>query len=163
MAAAVPSAHCAQGPAGLTPEQLLRLERVVAARGTQIPVPAPVAAVLKLEAAQIAPSIRQVTFQDDEGVKHGFAPLHDASGFFLFRRSQTDGLTVFRLGRELQLLGAAHNFQGDRFLELTPGQAQIQSQAELASWSRVLTPRGASMPPAVPPADRAGAAVHTNE
>lgn len=143
----------------LTDEQVQRLEKVALDRGTSIAVPPPIAAALHLEAAQIAPVVRQVSFQKDDGIKHGFARLNDGSGYFLFAREPNGGVTVFRVNREFGLLGAAHTFAGDRLMPLQPAVATDRLHGEILAWSALLSPPTAVMPPARQPGSGAGAPV----
>jgi len=130
----------------LTEEQLLRLEKVALDKGTSIPVPGPIAAVLHLAPEQVAPLVRQVSFRGDDGTKHGFARLNDGTGFFLFRTVAANDMSVYRLDTNQKVLAAAHNFQGGRLIALPPAEAQVEVDGELAAWSRVLSPKGVSMP-----------------
>jgi len=139
----------------LTKEQVERLERVVQHQGSDIAVPPPVATVLHFTPRQIAPTVRQATFLDDNKSKHGFAMFNDGSGYFLFRRSAQDGLSVFHVDHDFHLLQAAHNFQTDRFIEMTPTRAQDELNAEVVAWSHVLSPRGVNLPLPVPAGARA--------
>ena len=135
----------------LTDEQLLRLRKVALAQGSSIPVPPPLVDALHFTPAQIRPSVRQVSFQGDDGVKHGFARLNDDSGYFLFHRSP-DGLSAYHVDKDFHLVGAAHNFGGDRFMALPPKAAQDEVLGEVAAWSRVLAPKVVT-----PPAPTGGA------
>lgn len=130
----------------LTDEQLQRLRKVANDQGTSIALPPAVVAILRLSPGAVAPLVRQVSFQREDGVKHGFARLNDDSGFFLFRKSGPQDLSVFRLDAAQKLVGAAHTFQGERLITLPPGAAQAAVDAELAAWSSVLSPRGVSLP-----------------
>jgi hypothetical protein len=159
-----PAEMSAAPVARLTVEQLMRLKKVIQDKGTSIPVPAPVVQLLGLSAQQVVPVVRQASFQEDGGVKHGFALLNDGAGYFLFRRTADKGLTVFRVDGDFRLIAAGHNFVGDRFLALDDAQARSQLQEEIVAWSRVLSPRGAAMPlpglPGSPPLRPEAAAPH---
>jgi len=141
----------AAGHVVLTAEQVERLQRVIEKQGTHIQVPPPVAGALRLEPAQISPSVHQGTYQDEAGVKHGFAALNDGTGYFLFRRKDRNQITAFRTDREFKLLGATQNFQDTRFIAMVPAAAQDALDAEMAGWSHVLSPRGPSMTPLLKP------------
>jgi hypothetical protein len=141
----------------LSDEQAARLWNVAFTQGSNIAVPAALAEALHLSPAQIAPSIRQVTVQFDDGAKHGFARLNDETGYFLFRRG-TDGVTAYRLDKEFKLVVAAHNFGDERFIPLPEGTARDGVSAEIAGWLKVLSlprPRiplpGQAVPAAPPP------------
>jgi hypothetical protein len=146
-------AGLAPGPAGaqvltlerLTDEQLGRLQKVALEKGSTIPLPAALVAVLRFSPAQVAPLVRQVSFQGDDGVKHGFAKLNDDSGYFLFRRAP-GGLSAFHVDKAFKLLAAAHDFAGDRFIALAEKEGLDALNGEVVAWSRVLSPRGVSMP-----------------
>ncbi len=138
----------------LTDEQVQRLEKVAREQGTSIGVPGPIASALHLEAAQIAPVVRQVSFQKEDGIKHGFARLNDGSGYFLFARGPDHGVTVLRVNNDFGLLGAAHTFAGNRFVALPPAEANDRLHGEILAWSGVLSPKGVVMPPPrKPPAE----------
>ena len=129
----------------LTEEQLGRLRKVALDKGSTLPVPAPLVGVLRLSPPQIAPTLRQVSFQGEDGVKNGFARLNDDSGYFFFRKAPT-GLSAFHVDASLKLVAAAHDFAAERFIALPEKDAQDELNAEMLAWSRVLSPRGVSMP-----------------
>ena len=129
----------------LTDEQLGRLQKIALEKGSSIPVPAALVGALRLSPAQSAPVVRQVSFQADDGVKHGFARLNDETGYFLFRKSPT-GLSAFHVDKDFQPVAAAHDFAGDRFIALPEKEARDELNGEIVAWSRVLSPRGVSMP-----------------
>lgn len=130
----------------LTDEQLQRLRSVANAQGTSIALPPAVVAILRLQAGAVAPVVRQVSFQREDGIKHGFARLNDGSGYFLFRKDGPSALSVFRLDAGQKLVVAAHTFAGERLVTLPASAAQAGADAELAAWSGVLSPRGVSLP-----------------
>jgi hypothetical protein len=101
--------------------------------------------VLRLSPAQVAPAVRQVSFQGDDGVKHGFARLNNESGYFFFRKAPT-GLSAYHVDTALKLVAGAHNFAAERFIALPEKAAQDELNAEMIAWSRVLSPRAVSMP-----------------
>jgi hypothetical protein len=129
----------------LTEEQLGRLRKIALDQGSTIPVPPLLVGVLRLSAGQIAPSVRQVAFQGDDGAKHGFARLNDGSGYFFFRRSPA-GLWAFHADPRLVLVVAARNFSTEQFIALSAKDGQEAFAAEMVAWSRVLSPRGVSLP-----------------
>ena len=130
----------------LTDEQLGRLRKVALDKGSTIPVPSVLVGVLRLSPAQIAPAVRQVSFQGEDGVKHGFARLNDDTGYFFFRRSPA-GLWAFHADKELKLTAGARNFSAAQFIALPQKDGQEEFAAEMVAWSRVLSPRGVSLPP----------------
>ena len=130
----------------LTDEQLGRLRKVALDKGTSIPLPPVLTAVLRLSPAQVGPAVRQVTFQGDDGVKHGFARLNDESGYFFFRHSPA-GTWAFHADKDLKLVVAAHNFSAQQFIALPETSGREELAAEMVAWSRVLSPRGVSLPP----------------
>jgi len=129
----------------LTDEQLGRLRKVALEKGSTIPIPAVLAGVLHLTPAQIAPAVRQATFQSDDGVKHGFAHLNDDTGYFFFRRS-AEGLWAFHADKALKLELGARNFSAGQFIALPAKDGEEEFAAEMNAWSRVLSPRGVSLP-----------------
>lgn len=149
--AKVPAAPAPPAARGLTTEELARLEKVVLEKGSNIPIPPDIAALLHFSPREIGTSVRQATTQDGEGIRHGFALLNDGSGFFLFRRGpERDGLAVFRTDRQFHLLGAARNLVGKRFIDLADAEARAELQVELNAWTQVLSP-GGSVPRAALP------------
>jgi hypothetical protein len=126
----------------LTQQQLGGLLQVVEKKGSRATVPPVVAAMLKFEPPQLSPSIKQAVFVDEEGTKHGFAPLNDGSGFFMFRSAPSFGQSVYHVDSNLQLVKAAHSFERDRMVALPDDQGQKELTEELARWSRVLSPAG---------------------
>lgn len=140
-------AASAQAPASgpITDEQLARLRNIAIDKGSTMPVPAPIATVLRLSSGQVAPAVRQVSFQGDDGVKHGFAHLNDDSGYFFFRRSPT-GLWAFHTDRDLKLVIGAHNFSAQQFIALPEPSGREELAAELSAWSRVLSAQAAAPP-----------------
>ncbi len=141
-AAANPAAAAgADATRALSVEQLTRLELVVVRQGTSVPVPQPIAQAAHFTPTQVAPVVRQVSFLDDDGVKHGFAFLNDHSGYFLFRRHGDQDLSVYHVDLSFHIVGAAHNFQGSRFMELPEHEATDGLGGEILAWNRVMTPR----------------------
>lgn len=130
----------------LSDEQLGRLRKVALDKGTSIPVPPALTAALRFSPEQVAPAVRQVSFQGDDGVKHGFARLNDESGYFLFRRAPA-GIWAFHVGKDLKLVVAAHNFSAQAFIALPEAAGREELAAELNAWSRVLSPHGISLVP----------------
>jgi hypothetical protein len=141
----------AKDEAKLSREQVDRILKVALEQGTKIPVPPPIVTALHLTQQQVTPSIRQVTFQDPDGVKHGFAELADGTGFFLFRRSPKNGVSVFHSDREFQLIGAIHNFESDRFMELSNSEARAEWADEISKWAQLLDKTSAQAPASAPP------------
>jgi hypothetical protein len=135
----------------LSDEQLVRLQKVALAQGSSIAVPPPLVGVLHFTPAQIAPALRQVSFQLEDGVKHGFAHLNDDTGYFLFRRSP-DGLSAYHVDKDFHLVDAAHNFGSDRFVALPAKEAQDEINGEVLAWSQVLAPKTVPVPPPLLPA-----------
>lgn len=130
----------AQSPAALSDEQIGRLENVLLAKGTAIGIPVPVIDALHLSSAQVAPSVRQVTIQRDDGVKHGFAFLNDGSGYFLFRRDPDAQVAVFRVDKAFHLQAAAQQFGKDKFLDMAAAAAQAALDDEIRIWFNTLAP-----------------------
>ena len=159
---AAPGAGTAAAPAtarlharALTPPELERLEKITLEKGTSVPLPAALASALHMTARQIAPTVRQSSFIEDDnfrggGTRHGFALFNDGSGFFLFRRDTQRGVSVFHIDRHFGLVAAAHEFPGQRYLEMTDQAALQELQGEVDAWGRVLSPRGPVSLPAKP-------------
>jgi len=124
----------------LTQEQLTRLLKVVETKGTSVPIPPLVAAVLKLTGKQHVPSVKQVTIETADGVKHGFAPLNDKSGFIFFRRQPPSGQVVYRVGPDLHLIEAATSVEANRINTLSGEEGNKGLADELSRWSDVLSP-----------------------
>jgi len=125
---------------GLTDSELNGLLSVAASKGSDLAIPPPVSSALRLSERQHRPTVRQVTFQEPNGVKHGFAALNDHSGYLLFSRDPGGHVTVYRTGANLRLVRAAGNFTSERFIELPAKQAARGLQDELRHWSAVMTP-----------------------
>lgn len=127
----------------LTHDQLQRLVRVVEQRGSRALIPAGVAALLGLAPKQVAPDIKQAAYQDAEGNRHGFGPLNDGSGYFMFRSGTAFGQSVFRVDAQLRLVRAARTLRSNGpLIELPPTEARKELDDEFARWSRVLSPNG---------------------
>ncbi len=124
----------------LTQEQLTRLLKVVETKGTSVPIPPLVAAALKLTGKQHVPSVKQVTIETADGVKHGFAPLNDKSGFIFFRRQPPSGQVVYRVGPDLHLIEAATSVEANRINTLSGEEGNKGLADELSRWSDVLSP-----------------------
>lgn len=135
----------APAPATLTDAQIGRLRNIAIDKGSAMPVPPPLATVLRFTPAQVTPVVRQVSFQGDDGVKHGFAHLNDDSGYLFFRRSPA-GAWAFHTDRNLQLVMGAHTFSAQQFIALPEASARDELAAEMGAWSRVLSAQGAPAP-----------------
>ncbi len=136
---------------GLTREELGRLLKVVDTRGSRTTIPEPVASVLKPKPSQHTPDVKQAAFIDEKGNKHGFAPLHDGSGFFLFSAGASVGQTVYVVDPDLRLLHAARSLslvRGAPLLALPEAEGKRELDDELARWSKVLSPGGPAVPAA---------------
>ena len=136
----------------LTQDEMSRLLKVVDKHGSYTTIPADVALVLQLTPAQHTPDIKEAAYEDDKGNRHGFAPLKDGSGFFLFSASPSRRQVVFVLDSEQRLLHAARNLQSNGPMIALPSQeAEQELDEELRRWSKVLSPEGPSMPPRTTP------------
>ena len=136
---------------GLTREELGRLLKVIDTRGTRTTIPEPVASALKMKPAQHTPDVKQAAFLDEQGNKHGFAPLSDDSGYFLFSAGASVGQTVYVVDRELRLVHAARSLslvRGAPLLPLPEAEGRRELDDELARWSKVLSPGGPAVPAA---------------
>jgi len=132
----------------LTHEQLGRLLKAIDKHGSHTPLPRDVASVLQLKPSQFAPDIKEAAWQDENGDKHGFAPLNDGSGFFMFTSHPSQGQTVYVLDPDLHLLHAARTLlKGAPMIALPDNEAQRELEEELRRWSKVLSPEGPSMAP----------------
>jgi hypothetical protein len=131
----------------LTQEQLTHLLKVVDKEGSHATVPGSVAGLLELYPKQLAPDIKQVVYRDEDGNKHGFAPLNDGSGFFMFRAGASFGQSVYRVDEKMHLVRAARSLvKNGPLLPLAPNEAQKELDDEFARWSKVLSPNGPSAP-----------------
>jgi len=144
-------AYCVEH--GLTPEQLGRLLKVVDQRGSRTTIPHAVASVLQLQPSQHTPDIKQVAYVDEEGGRHGFAPLHDGSGFFMFRSGASFGQIVYLVDPDLHLVRAARSLlKNGPLLALPDAEARRELDDELRQWSKLLSPNGAVVRPKPGPA-----------
>lgn len=143
----------------LSSDQLQQLLRVDDRMGTHITLPDPVQSTLALGPAQVKDGLKQVMFEDATGVRHGFAPLADRSGYFMVRRETGTRHTVFHVDDKLKLVKAARNFtNGERLIELPGPEAERELKDEFAQWSKVLMPGKAAATPAGPAATAASRA-----
>jgi hypothetical protein len=127
----------------LTYEQLQRLLKVVDQRGTHAAIPHNVASVLELYPKQLTPDLKEVAVLDEDGNRHGFAPLNDGSGFFMFRNGETMGNSVYRVDSTLHLVRAARSLvKNGPMISLPEAEAQKELDEEFARWSRLLSPNG---------------------
>ena len=133
--------------AGLTQPQLARLLQVVDKRGSRVKIPPAVSSTLELAPAQVGPDIKQVAFVDGGGIKHGFGPLNDGSGFFMFHSAPAFGQSVFHVDSKLQLVRAARSFRTDRMMNLPDDEASKELREELGAWSKTLSAAPAVVPP----------------
>jgi hypothetical protein len=131
-------------PAGpiLTHEQLERLLKVVESKGTHTKVPPAVASMLHFEPKQLTPDIKEAAFLDDDGVKHGFAPLNDGSGFFMFRSTPSFGHSVYHVNSKLQLVRAARGVLKQPLKVLSDEEGEKELSEEYVRWSKALSPNG---------------------
>jgi hypothetical protein len=142
---------------GLTPEELGRLLKVIDKQGSHAVLPRDVVAVLQLTAAQLGPDLKEAAWQDEEGIKHGFAPLNDGSGYFMFTSRPTQGQTVYVVDTDQHLVHAARTLlKGAPMIALPEQEAQRELEEEFRKWSKVLSPEGPSMAPKPLPLHDAG-------
>jgi hypothetical protein len=140
------------GPAGsfahgLTNEELGRLVKAVDKHGSRTRLPQDVASILQLKPAQLAPDIKEAAWLDEQGTRHGFAPLNDGSGFFMFSSGKSAGQTVYFVDPDLHLIHAARTLlKGAPMLALPNAEAQRELDEEFRRWSKVLSPEGPSAP-----------------
>jgi hypothetical protein len=131
----------------LTHEELSRLVKVVDKHGSYTKLPKDVASVLQLKPEQFSPDIKEAAWLDEQGVKHGFAPLKDGSGFFMFTSHPSQGQTVYVVDQVLRLVHAARTLlKGAQMIELPQIEAQRELDEEFRKWSKVLSPEGPSAP-----------------
>jgi len=134
---------------GLTREELGRLLKVVDTRGSRTSLPQTVASVLQLKPAQYTPDIKQAAYVDEQGNRHGFAPLSDGSGYFMFSFGTALGHTVYVVDPELHLVHAARSLvKGGPLLALPEAEARQELDEELTRWSKLLSPGGPAVPAA---------------
>ncbi|HEY4039498.1 MAG TPA: hypothetical protein VGM15_11805 [Burkholderiaceae bacterium] len=136
---------------GLTHEELGRLVKAVDKHGSRAMLPPDVISILQLKPSQSGPDLKQAAWQDEEGTKHGFAPLHDGSGYFMFSSRPAQGQTVYVVGPDLHLVHAARTLvKGAPMLALPEAEAQQELDEEFRRWSKMLSPEGASVAPQKP-------------
>jgi hypothetical protein len=127
----------------LTYEQLNRLLKVVDQRGTHAAIPRTVASVLQLDPKQLTPDLKEVAVLDEDGNRHGFAPLNDGSGFFMFRNGASMGHSVYRVDSALHLVRAARSLvKNGPLISLPEAEGQKELDEEFARWSKLLSPNG---------------------
>jgi hypothetical protein len=132
----------------LTQEQLQRLLKVVDDKGSRAAIPGPVAAILQLYPKQLAPDVKLVAYQDEDGNKHGFAPLNDSSGYFMFRSGASFGQVVYRLDSNMRLVRAARSLlKNGALLPLPQAEAQKELDDEFVHWAKVLSPNAPTVEP----------------
>jgi len=132
----------------LTYEQLQRLQKVIDKQGSRAAIPHDVATVLQLYPNQIAPDIKQAAYLDEDGNRHGFGPLNDGSGFFMFRSGASVGNSVYRVDSTLHLVRAARSLmKSGPLLSLPEAEAQKELDEEFARWSKLLSPNGPVVTP----------------
>jgi hypothetical protein len=125
----------------LTRIQLVQLLKVVETRGSRTTIPGQVASALQLQPAQHTPDIKEAAWRDEAGNKHGFAPLNDHSGFFLFSSGPSAGHVVYLVDPALHLVRAARSLVANGpVIALPQDEAQKELDQEFARWSGVLTP-----------------------
>lgn len=127
----------------LTLNQLQRLLKVVDARGSRTTLPREVTSILDLQPNQYTPDIKQAVYLDDEGNRHGFAPLSDHSGYFMFRSGPSLGNSVYRVDPALHLVKAGRSMsRNSPVIALPEAEAQKELDDEFGRWSKVLSPNG---------------------
>lgn len=132
----------------LTHEQLERLLKVVDQRGTRVAIPPSVASVLQLKTGQLTPDIKEAAYLDEEGNRHGFGPLSDGSGFFMFSSGTSLGQIVYVVDPALHLVHAARSLMKNGPLIALPDvEAQRELEEEFRRWSKVLSPGGPVVKP----------------
>jgi hypothetical protein len=132
----------------LTQEELGRLLKVVDKRGTRVAIPRPVASILQLKTGQHTPDIKEAAYLDEDGVRHGFGPLNDGSGFFMFSAGAALGQTVYVVDPDLHLVHAARSLlKNGPLLALPDAEAQRELDEEFHRWSKVLSPAGPVVKP----------------
>src|SRR5215469_15983882 len=85
----------------LTHEELGRLLKVVDKHGSRAVIPRAVASVLQLKPGQATPDVKEAAYLDEAGNRHGFAPLNDGSGFFMFTSGKSLGQVVYVVDSDL--------------------------------------------------------------
>jgi hypothetical protein len=144
-------AYCVEH--GLTQEQLERLLKVVDQRGSRTTIPPAVASVLQLQASQHTPDIKEVAYLDEQGGRHGFAPLKDGSGFFMFSSGASSGQIVYWVDPDLRLVRAARSLmKNGPLLALPDAEARRELDDEFRQWSKLLSPNGPVVRPKPGPA-----------
>jgi len=132
----------------LTHEELGRLLKVVDKRGTRVAIPRAVASVLQLKSGQHTPDIKEAAYLDEDGNRHGFGPLNDGSGFFMFSTGASLGHVVYVVDSNLHLVHAARSLLKNGPLIMLPdAEAQRELEEEFRRWSKVLSPSGPVVAP----------------
>ncbi len=131
----------------LTHEQLERLLKVVDKRGSRATIPRNVASILELQPGQFTPDVKEAAYVDDDGNRHGFAPLNDGSGYFMFRSGAALGQSVYRVDSALHLVRAARSLlRNGPLISLPDAEARKELDDEFEHWSKVLSPAGPAAP-----------------
>jgi hypothetical protein len=138
---------------GLTQDELERLLKVVDNRGSRTTIPPAVASVLELKPSQHTPDIKQIAYLDEQGGRHGFAPLKGGSGFFMFSSGASFGQIVYWVDPDLHLVRAARSLMKNGPLIVLPdAEARRELDDEFRQWSKLLSPNGAVVRPKPVPA-----------
>ena len=132
----------------LTHEELGRLLKVVDKHGTRVALPRTVTSALQLKTAQHTPDIKEAAWLDEAGNRHGFAPLNDGSGFFMFSSGAALGQAVYLVDPNLHLVHAARSLlKNGPLIALPDAEAQRELEEEFRRWSKVLSPAGPVVKP----------------
>jgi hypothetical protein len=132
----------------LTQEELGRLLKVIDKHGSRAVIPHNVAAILQLKPGQATPDVKEAAYLDEAGNRHGFAPLNDGSGFFMFSSGTSLGQVVYVVDSDLRLVHAAQSLlKNGPLITLPEAEAQRSLDEEFRQWSKVLSPEGPAAAP----------------
>jgi hypothetical protein len=132
----------------LTHEELGRLLKVIDKQGTRVALPRAVTSILQLNTGQHMPDIKEAAWLDEDGNRHGFAPLNDGSGFFMFSSGASVGEVVYVVDSDLHLVHAARSLlKNGPLIVLPDAEAQRELEDEFRRWSKVLSPSGPVVAP----------------
>jgi hypothetical protein len=125
-----------------------RLLKVVDKRGTRVAIPRAVASILQLKTGQHTPDIKEAAYLDEDGRRHGFGPLNDGSGFFMFSSGAALGQIVYVVDSDLHLVHAARSLlKNGPLIALPDVEGQRELEEEFRHWSKVLSPSGPAVAP----------------
>jgi hypothetical protein len=131
-----------QAQNSLAPELLNKVLDLIATKGSDREIPAPLAEALGFSASGHGWAVRQVTAYDNKnsGVLHGFAVSREKDQDIALSLRSPDGVYVFRAHRDGEVVAAAAYSEQTRQTSML-GQAEAQKElnTEFAYWTRAVT------------------------